>query len=118
MKTRIFVSILLSVLFLSCVTAQKSNNKIIITGTVLDANKSPVANAMVMIDGVKTSSMTDSRGRYKIKVKKNAQKIGIISFSSGLIEQAIDGRPEINFNYSSSLLSNPPVQADSPGEAV
>jgi len=116
MKTRIFVSVLLSVLFLSFAGAQKSPNKIVITGTVLDANEKPLPNAMVMIDGVKTSSMTDSKCKYKIKVSKNAQKIGIISFSSGLLEQAIDGRPEINFSYSASSLSQKPVQTESAGD--
>jgi hypothetical protein len=89
MRTRIFLSALVSVLFLCSVTAQKSSNKIMITGTVLDANERPVVNAMIMIDGTKTSSMTDSKGNYKIKIKKSAQKIGIISFGSGLIEEAI-----------------------------
>jgi TonB-dependent starch-binding outer membrane protein SusC len=116
MRTRIFFSILLSVLLLSSVTAQKSSNKITITGTVLDGSESPVVNAIIMIDGIKTSSMTDSKGEYKIKVKKNAQKIGIISFSSGLIEEAIDGRAEINFKFSASTLQQQPDQTVSPGE--
>jgi len=116
MRTRVFFTVLFSVLFLSCISAQKSSNKITITGTVVDANGTPVANAMVMIDGVKTNSVTDSEGKYKIKIKRTAQKIGIISFSSGLIEEALDGRPEINFNYSSSSLSQPPVQTESPGD--
>jgi len=118
MKKRVFVSVLLALLFLSFATAQKTPNKVVITGTVLDANEKPLPNAMVMIDGVKTSSMTDSNGKFKVKVSKNAQKIGIISFSSGLLEQAIDGRPEINFSYSASSLSQTPVQTDSPGEQV
>jgi TonB-dependent SusC/RagA subfamily outer membrane receptor len=116
MRIRIFFSILLSVLFLSSVTAQKSSNKITITGTVLDGSENPVVNAIVMIDGVKTSSMTDSKGAYKIKVKKSAQKIGIISFSSGLIEQEINGRTEINFKFSASTLQQQPDQTVSPGE--
>jgi len=116
MRIKVFFTFLLSVLLLSSATAQKSNNKITITGTVLDANERPVINAMVMIDGIKTSSMTDSKGNYKIKVKKNAQKIGIISFGSGLIEEAIDGRAEINFKFSSSSLTQPPDQTASPGD--
>jgi len=118
MRTRIFLSVLVSVLFLCSVTAQKSSNKIMITGTVLDANERPVVNAMIMIDGTKTSSITDSKGNYKIKIKKSAQKIGIISFGSGLIEEAIDGRAEINFKFSSSSRTQPPVQTVSQGDEV
>jgi TonB-dependent SusC/RagA subfamily outer membrane receptor len=116
MRTRVFFSILLSVLLLSSVTAQKSSNKITITGTVLDGSENPVVNAMIMIDGVKSSSMTDSKGMYKIKVKRTAQKIGIISFGSGLIEEAINGRTEINFKFSASSLQQQPDQPVSPGE--
>jgi hypothetical protein len=116
MRTRVFFSILLSVLFLSSVTAQKSSSKITITGTVLDESKNPVVNAMIMIDGVKSSSMTDSKGMYKIKVKRTAQKIGIISFGSGLLEEAINGRTEINFTFSTSRLQQQPDQTVSPGE--
>jgi hypothetical protein len=116
MKTKIFFFILLSVLFLNSATAQKSSNKITITGTVLDSNGNPVANAMVMIDGVNTSSMTDSKGVYKIKVKSNAQKIGIISFGNGLVEAVIGGRSEINFKFSKSTLNQQPDQNVSPGE--
>ena len=116
MRIKIFFLVLLSVLFLNSATAQKGSNKITITGTVLDSNENPVANAMVMIDGVNTSSMTDSKGVYKIKVKSNAQKIGIISFGNGLVEEAIGGRSEINFRFSKSTLNQQPDQIVSPGE--
>ena len=52
MRIKTFFLILLSVLFFNSGNAQKSSNKITITGTVLDTNENPVANAMVMIDGV------------------------------------------------------------------
>jgi hypothetical protein len=116
MRIRIFVSFLLSVLLLSSATAQKSSNKITITGTVLDESENPVVNAMIMIDGVKSSSMTDSKGMFKIKVKRTAQKIGIVSFGSGLIEEAINGRSEINFKFSASTLQQQPDQTVSQGD--
>ena len=107
MRTRVFFTVLLSVLILSSLSAQKSSNKITITGTVLYEDGRPVVNGIVMVDGVKTSSMTDSKGAYKIKVRRTAERVGIISFTSGLIEEVIDGRTVINFNYStSSLLQN------------
>ncbi len=103
MKTRIFFLILLYILSISSISAQKSNTKITITGTVMDALQNPVLNAIVMIDGQKTSSMTDSKGQYKIRVNRNAKMIGIISFGNGLIEEPINGRTEINFKYSKSI---------------
>lgn len=104
MKTKILFLILFSVLSLGSLIAQKKNTKITITGTVLDASQQPVVNAIVMINGKNTSSMTDSNGKYKIKVNRNADKIGIISFGNGMIEEAINGRIEINFKYGTSAF--------------
>jgi hypothetical protein len=116
MKIKSIVLILLSVFFTGNLSAQKNNSKIAITGTVVDKNENPVVNAMIMVDGVKTSAVTDSRGAYKIKVKSDAVKIGIISLLNGLIEESIDGRTEINFKFSSSSLRQQPDQVDSPGD--
>jgi TonB-dependent SusC/RagA subfamily outer membrane receptor len=82
------------------VTAQKSNKKITITGTVFDIYKSPIVNAIVMIDGQKTSSVTDSEGKYKVKVKPKASEIGIFTFGNGIIVDSISGRTLIDFNFS------------------
>ena len=116
MRIKTIILILLSVFFTGSLSAQKNNSKIAITGTVVDKNENPVVNAMIMVDGVKTSAVTDSRGAYKIKVKSDAAKIGIISLLNGLIEESIDGRTEINFKFSSSSLRQQPDQVDSPGD--
>ncbi len=116
MKTRISVLILLSVICFSSLDAQKKSSKITITGTVLDATKSPVVNAIVMIDGEKTSSMTDGAGKYKVKVKRDAQKISIFTFGNGIFEEQIGGRTEINFNFSGYSTTVQSVQTESPGE--
>jgi TonB-dependent SusC/RagA subfamily outer membrane receptor len=102
MKVKAIFLIVLSVLSISSLTAQKKNAKILITGTVVDASQRPVSNAIVMIDGVNTSSMTDANGNYKIKVKQNAKTIGIVSFANGMKEEAIDGRTVIDLNYGKS----------------
>lgn len=102
MKVKAIFLIVLSVLSISSLMAQKKNAKILITGTVVDASLRPVSNAIVMIDGVNTSSMTDANGNYKIKVNQNAKTIGIVSFANGMKEEAIDGRTEINISYGKS----------------
>jgi TonB-dependent starch-binding outer membrane protein SusC len=101
MKTKIFFLILLSLFSIFSLSAQK-NNKITITGTVVDASKNPIANAIIMIDDVKTSVTTDQYGKYKIKVKANASKIGIFTFGNGMSEEQIGGRTLIDFNFSKS----------------
>jgi TonB-dependent starch-binding outer membrane protein SusC len=112
MKIKIFFLILISVLSVYGVSAQKKNAKITITGTVTDAYGIPVANAIVMIDGKNTSSVTDSKGMYNIKVKSDARRIGILTFTSGIKEEAIEGRTEINFRFGVSVESSPQQKED------
>jgi TonB-dependent SusC/RagA subfamily outer membrane receptor len=107
---KIFFLIIVSFLSFNLISAQKGNKKITITGTVLDARKSPIANAIIMIDNQKTSSLTDSKGIYKIKVKRNASKIGIFTFGNGIIEEDINGRTLINFNFGISKSQQPEDQ--------
>lgn len=118
MKIKVFFVILLSVLTVNSINAQKSNKKITITGTVLNSAKQPIANAIVMIDGEKTNSLTDSQGKYKIKVKPTAAKIGIFTFGSGIKEEEISGRTEIDFNFggSASRSQQTTDEAIAPGQ--
>ena len=116
MKLKIFFLILLSMLLMTSASAQKSDKKIAITGTVLDAANSPIVNAIIMIDGKNTSSVTDSKGNYKIKVKPGASTIGVFTFGSGMIEAPINGRTMINFNFGEKSSQQTPDQNIKPGE--
>jgi TonB-dependent SusC/RagA subfamily outer membrane receptor len=99
MRFKLVFLILFSVLVINCITAQKDDKKITITGTVLDANKEPIVNAIVLIDDQKTSSVTDSKGNYKIRVEPAVTRIGIFTFNCGVWEESIIGRTHINFNF-------------------
>jgi TonB-dependent SusC/RagA subfamily outer membrane receptor len=99
MKISSSVFFLLFALSVSSLTAQKSINKITITGTVLDGNDSPVVDAIVLIDNRKTKIRTDSAGNYKIKVKADASRIGIFTFGNGYFEEEINGRDRINVSF-------------------
>jgi TonB-dependent starch-binding outer membrane protein SusC len=104
MKTKILLAlILLIVIAPNQLSAQKGSRKITIKGRVLDASKSPVANAIIMIDGQSTNSVTDTKGNYKIKVKRDAREIGAFTIDMGIIQEAIDGRSMIDFNFSLML---------------
>ena len=116
MKIKISFLVLLSVFCFSSLDGQKSSKKFTITGSVVDVTKSPVVNAIVMIDGEKTSSMTDAEGKYSVKVKRDAQKIAIFTFGNGIFEEQIGGRTEINFNFSSYSTNQQAVQAENPGD--
>jgi TonB-dependent SusC/RagA subfamily outer membrane receptor len=96
---RIFLLILLSALLTCNINAQKNYRKVTISGSVLNAGLYPVGNAIVIVDGQKTKVMTDPEGKYRIRVSPLARKIGIVSFTSGIIEEYIDGRSRINFRF-------------------
>lgn len=96
--------LIIPVLFINSISAQKSGRRVEITGTVYDVYNSPIADAIIMIDGQKTGAMTNSRGKYKIRIKPDASTIGVFTIGNGTYESYIDGRTHINFN-STTILS-------------
>ncbi len=100
MRIKFFVIFLFSFLILSNLSAQKNSGKITITGTVHDVSNSPIVNAIIMIDGQNTSAVTNSEGKYKVRVKRTASEIGVFTFGNGIIEDSIKGRTRIDFNFS------------------
>ncbi|MFN8240157.1 MAG: carboxypeptidase-like regulatory domain-containing protein [Bacteroidales bacterium] len=111
--TSIFIIIILALLP-TLLMAQKAGKKITIKGTVLDGENRPVSNAFVMIDNVKSGQMTDLNGKYTVKVKPEAIRIGIVSLANGLIEEDISGRTQIDFNYKSIGTSKVTVNNEVP----
>jgi len=100
MKIKILLTLLIAVVTINYSFGQKNSKKITITGIVVDANQNPVRDAIVIIDGRKTSSVTDKNGFYKVKVKPASQKIGLLTFVPGINEEEINGRININFTLS------------------
>lgn len=76
---------------------QKASKNITITGFVVDAKQNPVQNAVIFIDKVKTNSVTDSKGYYKIKTNRKARGIMVFSIFDGYLKDTINGRISINF---------------------
>jgi TonB-dependent starch-binding outer membrane protein SusC len=114
MKIKLFFLIVLSFLSINSISAQ--NKKITITGTVLDAYKKPIVNAIIMIDDKKTNSVTDDKGNYKIKVKPPVTKIGVFTFCNGTAEEEISGRTQIDFNFENPSSQQPADQSIAPSD--
>lgn len=87
--------------------AQKAGKKVTITGKVTDVSGQPVQNGIIVVDDIKTSSMTDTEGNYKVRVSPQAKRIGVLTFVSGLKEEDISGRQVINLSFKSG--SSQPV---------
>jgi len=98
---KIPVSVLLialtGILFCPGTLSAQKGKKITISGKVTDAGNKPVAGAAIFIDKVKTDVVTDQNGFYKIKVKPDAVEILAFTLFSGVSEELINGRTEINF---------------------
>lgn len=97
MKTTAIFLILFSFLTISVSSGQKNNKKSIVTGLVTDANQRPLVGALVLIDGKNTNVVTDDNGVYKLKVRPDADSITIVTFTSGINTEAINGRTNIDF---------------------
>jgi TonB-dependent starch-binding outer membrane protein SusC len=116
MKIKVCFLILLTALSLNNLNAQKNNKKITITGTVVNADKVPISNAIIMIDNQKTNSVTDADGNYKIKVKPDAVTIAIFTFGHGTAEDSIKGRTKIDFTFGVSRAQETSGLSVAPGE--
>ena len=98
MKLKQFILLLLFVLLTCNLVAQKSK-KIAISGTVMDVNENPVADAIILIDNKKTNVTTDMAGNFKIDVNPKASRIGILTFACGYVEEDIEGRSNIDIKF-------------------
>jgi TonB-dependent SusC/RagA subfamily outer membrane receptor len=109
MKIKILLILLFAAVTINYSLGQ-NNKRITITGVVVDLNQKPVRDAIILVDGKKTSSVTDKNGFYKVKVKPASQKIGLLTSLSGINEEEINGRININFTLSSDIpkLMNKP----------
>ena len=119
MKTRVAIvfAVILIIIPLYNSYGQKTNKKITISGYVVDGTQSSVANAIVTVDGQKTDVVTNGKGYYKIKVKPESSKIGILTLTNGVLEEEINGRTRINFQFQGSVPSQVVEKAD-PGDDV
>ena len=116
MKSGIILLLFAAVVTVNPLYSQKGGKKITITGFVVDANRDPVVNAIIMVDETKSNVTTSMKGAYKIKVSPDAQKIGIFTFENGVVEEMINERTLINFNFKTVVARRKPGQGNNRGE--
>ncbi len=94
--------------------ARESGKKIKITGTVVNSNMTPVEGVFIFVDSIKTNVITDSRGRYHVRVNPAAKKILAVSLFDGVKEMDINGKNIVNFIFDgSSNKTNEPLYKES-----
>lgn len=117
MRTRVIFCLILAMISFNISNGQKAGKKVTITGHVVDGTMTPVANAIVLVDGKKTDKLTNYRGIYKIKVKPGSSTIGILTMTNGMLEEPLDSRRTINFTFKGSVAPQASGKTD-PGDEV
>ena len=118
MKTRVIIFMILVLFSAGSGFSQKAGKKVTISGYVVDGTKTPIANAAVMIDGKGTDRVTDEKGYYQIKVKPESIRIGILTATSGFLDEPINGRSSINFEFRGSVPEQAGGKVDAGDEAI
>lgn len=100
MKRLVIITIALFLFLPLFVSGQKSNSKneekITLSGLIINPDKNPVPAARIYIDSLFTGKMTDNSGRYKVKVSDTAKRIIVSSPDCGYCTADINGRREID----------------------
>lgn len=117
MRTRLALCIIGAAVLCTVSFGQQSGKKIKITGTVVDGTDAAIANAVIMIDGEETGIVTNRKGAYKVKVSSKNNKIGVLTYTDGILEEPLDGRNVINFRFEGSVPDQAGSKID-PGEEV
>jgi TonB-dependent SusC/RagA subfamily outer membrane receptor len=113
MKIQIFFyCCLLLFICLRPVDAQKGNSTI--SGTVMDSEGTPVENALIIIDDKETDILTDEDGNYKVILKPGAIKIAVVAFGTGVIEEDIADRTQIDFFFNAISPDQPEFEEEVP----
>lgn len=118
MKSKVFVCLILVMTILTALYGQKNGKMTRVKGSVVDGTGVSISNAIIMIDGKKTSVVTDRNGSYQIKVSPENKKIGILTFTNGIVEEALDGRNIINFKFEGSVPNQKNDEVDRDEEAI
>jgi TonB-dependent SusC/RagA subfamily outer membrane receptor len=104
MRSKIIITIALSLILSGISFCQSLDKKIVIRGVVTDVKQKPIEGALIFIDMQNTNICTDKKGCYKVKAKPSASIISVVSSRYGVSKAVIDGQTEINFNFSGPEL--------------
>jgi TonB-dependent SusC/RagA subfamily outer membrane receptor len=89
MRAKSILVVLLVLVACTQMQGQKKNRNVVISGTVTYDNKSKVAGAMILADRMNTDVVTDSLGRFEIKVKRSVKTVGAFTYEFGSAEVAL-----------------------------
>lgn len=85
-------------------TQQKDEEPIIVTGTVTDANRQPIAGVNVIVKGTTTGTTTDANGKFSISADGTETLVfSFIGFKS--VEASVNGRAVVEVTMEDDVKS-------------
>ncbi len=99
MKLKLILILLLSLFIVGSSYAQekKKSKKVILKGLVLDNENNPIPNATFFVDGKKANAISDSEGRFQLKLKPNSESILVFTLFNGAAELVFNGEEDVVF---------------------
>jgi TonB-dependent SusC/RagA subfamily outer membrane receptor len=97
MRPKVSFLFVLSFFTMAVVSGQSSSKTVMISGMVVDSNNEPVKGALILVDNIKTSKVTSSKGLYKVKISSDAKMVSVFSETAGMRDAVFDGNTTINF---------------------
>lgn len=94
---------------------QKKVKLITVTGTVTDTTLTPVAGALIVVDGLETGSTTNNHGTFKVKVRPDAATLGAYTVNLGSAMTMLEGQVDITLvlDGTEALKNFKPESSDS-----
>lgn len=90
--------VLIIMLFASALLAQTRT----VTGTVTDANGTPIPNASIVVKGTRIGTSSNAEGKYSISVPSNAKTLVVSSIGQNDVEFSVGNKAVINASLTSS----------------
>lgn len=68
----------------------KSGKQLTGIGKVLDTYSSPISNIVILLSGKYSDRKIEKGGNYKVTIKTDVQKTGIVTTIKGLVEEPVN----------------------------
>lgn len=100
MKTKISIVVfLIGTLFAVLHAQSKTSKRVLLKGTVLDAEGFPVHKGDVFIDSLKTGFRTNKKGGFKLRIPPESNLISIFSEEHGMQSAVYNGEEIVDITF-------------------
>lgn len=77
----------------------EGQKKILVAGTVMDAEEKPLKGVAIYVDSAKTRVKTNRKGQFKLMLAPSTKEVSAYSEFSGMQTMAYAGETELNFVF-------------------